>query len=563
MKVNYILYFLIFVTFFAYSKEYKISKVDNSIVIKNEQDEVIFKKFPEIINNLNSGDKLLFERGKVFNLSLILKGKDHITIGSYGEGKKAKISLISPIPFDENQSFEIFYSKDKNFDKNDTSFKNLSENFHNHFLLLSSKVREEISDSFEEVKDFIDYVIRIKLPVEKFQFFDPKALRVWLDGRELLKLMLFEELKCKECKDSIRWYFEDKENYLYLFIRGSFIDFNVLKKHLRINNSKVDVLGIRDSKNITISSLEIEGGKYALAIRGSSFVNVFDSKIGKGSFVGVEITNSLDSNLSSDYNVIDSCTIDSGFRFRNYRFHSSRGSQDGIFLVGKASYNKVLNCVIKDWGHSGINLFAKNGTVSNNEFISNRIDGADVPYMHGFTMEGEKCISNKFLSNFFMNLGARNQLGGVKNSVYRNYFANIFNSQIKKDQGYGSGQGIWLQTLAKENYITDNIFIGCDEAAISLVSFGKDGVKEKNTISRNFIINCGKNAFNDSYKNHVIEIFDKNNTNIKNNNFIKNKIFARDYEPVIYYHGEELSVDEFNLKMGSYGDFIVGNKLIK
>ena len=563
MKVNHILFFLIFVTFFAYSKEYKISKVDNSIVIKNEQDEVIFKKFPEIINNLNSGDKLLFERGKVFNLSLILKGKDHITIGSYGEGKKAKISLISPIPFDENQSFEIFYSKDKDFNKDDTSFKNLSENFHNHFMLLSSKVREEISDSFEEVKDFIDYVIRIKLPVEKFQFFDPKALRVWLDGRELLKLMLFEELKCKECKDSIRWYFEDKENYLYLFIRGSFIDFNVLKKHLRINNSKVDVLGIRDSKNITISSLEIEGGKYALAIRGSSFVNVFDSKIGKGSFVGVEITNSLDSNLSSDYNVIDSCTIDSGFRFRNYRFHSSRGSQDGIFLVGKASYNKVLNCVIKDWGHSGINLFAKNGTVSNNEFISNRIDGADVPYMHGFTMEGEKCISNKFLSNFFMNLGARNQLGGVKNSVYRNYFANIFNSQIKKDQGYGSGQGIWLQTFAKENYITDNIFIGCDEAAISLVSFGKDGVKEKNTISRNFIINCGKNAFNDSYKNHVIEIFDKDNTNIKNNNFIKNKIFAREYEPVIYYHGEELSVDEFNLKMGSYGDFIVGNKLIK
>ncbi len=563
MKVNYILYFLIFVTFFAYSKEYKISKVDNTIIIKNEQNEIIFKKIPEIINNLNSGDKLLFERGKVFNLSLILKGKDHITIGSYGEGKKAKISLISPIPFDENQSFEIFYSKDKNFDKNDTSFKNLSENFHNYFMLLSSKVREEISDSFEEVKDFIDYVIRIKLPVKKFQFFDPKALRVWLDGRELLKLMLFEELKCKECKDSIRWYFEDKENYLYLFIRGSFIDFNVLKKHLRINNSKVDVLGIRDSKNITISSLEIEGGKYALAIRGSSFVNVFDSKIGKGSFVGVEITNSLDSNLSSDYNVIDSCTIDSGFRFRNYRFHSSRGSQDGIFLVGKASYNKVLNCVIKDWGHSGINLFAKNGTVSNNEFISNRIDGADVPYMHGFTMEGEKCISNKFLSNFFMNLGARNQLGGVKNSVYRNYFANIFNSQIKKDQGYGSGQGIWLQTFAKENYITDNIFIGCDEAAISLVSFGKDGVKEKNTISRNFIINCGKNAFNDSYKNHVIEIFDKNNTNIKNNNFIKNKIFARDYEPVIYYHGEELSVDEFNLKMGSYGDFIVGNKLIK
>ncbi len=563
MKVNQILFFLIFITFFAYSKEYKITKADNNIIIKNEQNEIIFKEIPEIINNLNSGDKLLFERGKVFNFPIVLNGKDHITIGSYGEGRKAKISLILPIPFDENQSFEIFYSKDKNFDKNDTSFKNLSKDFHKHFLLLSSKIRGEISDSFEEVKDFIDYVIRIKLPLRKFQFFDPHALRVWLNGRELLKLMLFEELKCKECKDSIRWYFEDKYNYLYLFIRGSFIDFNVLKKYLRINNSKVDVLSIRDSKNITISSLEIEGGKYALAIRGSSFVNVFDSKIGKGSFVGVEITNSLDSNLSSDYNVIDSCMIDSGFRFRNYRFHSSRGSQDGVFLVGEASYNKILNSVIKDWGHSGINLFAQNGTVSNNEFISNRVDGADIPYMHGFTIGGEKCVSNKFFSNFFMNLGARNQLGGVKNSVYRNYFANIFNSQIKKDQGYGSGQGIWLQTFAKENYITDNIFIGCDEAAISLVSFGKDGVKEKNTISRNFIINCGKNIFNKPYKNCVIEIFDKNDVNIKNNNFIKNKIFARDYEPIIYYHGEELSVDEFNLKMGSYGDFIVGNKLIK
>ncbi len=563
MKVKSCLTFLFLFQFFLYSAEYKIDKIDDKIVVKEDNSTLTDKNFSSLINRLHSGDRVLFKRGKIFNLQIVLKNKENIFLGSYGNGSKSKISLISKIPFEDNQTFEVFYSKDLGYDEKDLSFLSLKKDFDSHYLMLSTKTKSEISKNFDEVKNFIDYIFRIKLPTHKFRYFDPNAIRVWLDGKELLKLMLFEELRCKDCGDFVRWYFEKSSGYLYLFWRGDFVDLDILKDKLKINNVKLDTIKITDSKNITISSLDIEGGKYAIALRGSSFVNIINCKIGRGSFVGVEMTKSFDSNASSDYNVIDNCIIDSGFKFKNYRFHSSRGSQDGIFLIGDASYNRILHSKIKDWGHCGINLFSQKGEVSNNEFILNKIDGANVAYMHGFTLEGKNCKYNRFFSNFFTNLGARNQLGGVENAIYKNYFANIFNSQIKKDQGYGSGQGVWLQTFAKGNYITDNIFIDCDEAAISLVSFGSDQVKEKNTISRNFIINCAKNVFNKPYKNCVIEIFDKNGSNVKNNNFINNKIFANDYDPNVYYYNRVLSILEFNEKMTDRGNFILGNILIK
>jgi len=563
MKIKKILLFLL-IPLIIYSRDYKIFLIDKKLTIQDENGLVVSQNLRDFFKNLRSGDRVFFKRGDVFNQKIVLKNKDHITISSFGdESKKAIITSISKIPFDENASFELFYSKGSPFsDTNDSSFSALKREFLRHYLLLSTETKRDVAKSFKEVEDEVDYILRIKLPVEKFEYFDPNAVRLWFDGKEILKLMLFEELRC-ECGEYVRWYLERSENYLYIFIKGPFIDPALLKRELKINNINIDTVSIQDSENIFISDLDIRGGKYALALRGSSFVNISNCDIGKGSFVGVEITSGIDSNTSSDHNVIDSCEIDSRFRFKNYRYHSSRGSQDGVFIVGEGSYNKVLNSYIKDWGHSGINIYSNDKEAVYNQFVSNRIDGDGVAYMHGFTVEGEKCKYNGFFSNFFTNLGARNQLGGVENAVYKNYFGNIYNSQVKKDQGYGSGQGIWLQTFAKRNYISENIFIGCDEAAISLVSFGNDGIKEKNTISRNFIINCGMRIFNKPYNNCVIEIYDKDDKRIRENNFINNRVFLKDATPLIYYHGEEYTLEEFNAQIGRYGDFIIGNLSIK
>ncbi len=568
-KVKILFLYLFLVISSLTAKEYRIYTLEDKVVVQDENDQIISHNISSVFNNLNSGDSVKFKRGDIFYQKVLVKNKSDIFIGSYGDVNLSLpvITSVREIPFEENQTFEIFYSKDKEVDLNDTSFQNLSYRFMQNYSLLSTQTKQQIANNFKDVKDFVDYIVRIKLPVEKFEYFDPKAVRIWIKDDEKLRLMLFEELRCKECKDSIRWFFEDKENYLYLFIRGETGNLDKLKDELKINNINVDTLSIQNSKNITVSNLSIEGGKYAVALRGSSFVNFTDCSVGKGAFVGVEITNSLDSNASSDYNILDGCSIDSGFDFKNYRFHSSRGVQDGIFLVGKASQNKIIGCSVTNWGHSAINLFSSEengGNISFNEFISNRIDGSKVPYMHGFTTEGITCAHNRFTSNFFTNLGARNQFGGVENAVYRNYFGNIYNSQIKKDQGYGAGQGIWIQAYAKNNYITENIFINCDEAAISVVSYEKDSEKEKNTISGNFIINCGEKIFNKPYQNCVIEVFDKHkeSSSIKDNNFVNNKIFARGYTPKIYYHDEEFTIDEFNKQIGRYGDFIIGNKQI-
>ncbi len=561
--------FLIFLLPFSYAAEYRVLSLNDKIIIEDKNGSILNISLENLFKNLSNNDNVLFRRGDVFRTNISVKNKKLIFLGSFGDPAKSKplITSISKIPFEENETFEIFYSKEKKANLNDESFKNLSDDFKKHFSILSSEIKREIADNFEDVKDFIDYVLRIKLPVEKFKYFDPNAMRVWIKKREILKLMLFEELKCTECEEEIRWFYEPKKNYLYLFIRGDIKNLSELKNEMEINNIKVDTVTIQESENITIRDLSIEGGKYALALRGASKTTVSDSVIGNGSFTGIEITNSFDSNKSSDFNVIDKCVIDSGFNFK-YRFHSSRGSQDGIFLLGLASFNIISNNLISNWGHAGINLYSpENGKVSDNLFISNKIDGSKVPYMHGFSMDGKNTSGNRFTSNMFTNLGARNQLNGVENAVYRNYFANIYNSRIKKDQGYGSGQGIWLQAYGRnacrDNHITENIFINCDEAAVSIVSYENDGVKKKNTVSNNFIINCGNKIFNKPYQNTVFEIFDKRGNTVKENNFVNNKIFNREEEPKIFYHGEILSVDEFNKKIGRYGDFIIGNKDLK
>ncbi len=551
------------------SQEYRVISLNNEIFIKDKNGSTLNTSIENLFKNLKNKDNILFRRGDVFKITISIKNRKNISIGSFGEKEKQKpkITSIKKIPFTKEQNFEIFYSKDKDINQTDESFQRLSETFNKHYSLLSTPTKQKISKDFEDVKDFVDYILRIKLPLDKFRYFDPNAIRVWIENKEILKLMLFEELRCQECKDEIRWFYEPKNNYFYLFIRGDIKDISSLKKKIKINNLNVDTITIEDSENIIIRDLIVEGGKYAIAIRGSSKTTISNSIIGRGSFTAIEIANSLNSNRSSDFNIINKCIIDSGFDF-NYRFHSSRGSQDGVFLLGLANFNTVSNNLITNWGHSAINLYSpKNGKVSNNLFISNKIDGSKVPYMHGFSMDGENTSYNRFTSNMLTNLGARNQLNGVENAVYRNYFANIYNSQIKKDQGYGSGQGIWLQSYGenacKNNYITENIFINCDEAAVSIVSYENDGLKIKNTISDNFIINCGTKIFNKPYQNVVFEIFDNKGDSVKENNFVNNKIFNRNTPPKVFYHGEVLSIEEFNQKIGTNGDFIIGNENIK
>jgi len=67
------------------------------------------------------------------------------------------ITSIREIPFEENQTFEIFYSKDKEADLNDTSFQNLSYRFMQNYSLLSTQTKQQIANNFEDAKDGVTY----------------------------------------------------------------------------------------------------------------------------------------------------------------------------------------------------------------------------------------------------------------------------------------------------------------------------------------------------------------------------------------------------------------------
>ncbi|NPA81887.1 MAG: right-handed parallel beta-helix repeat-containing protein [Epsilonproteobacteria bacterium] len=542
----FLLSFLPLSSLFA-DKYYIRHENGKDIVIINERHQIISRNFEEFLQNIKKGDELLFKRGEVFKKPIILKNKENLSIKDYGSKKLRYPIIDTRYRIDEDS----FIKLDMNNLKKDRSWRVLESEFKKNLAPLSSKVRQNIAKNFDEVKDSVFEIYRVKIsPI------DWTSVRVWVNNKEILKALIFEELKEK---DDARWYFEKQNGYLYIFVLNK--DFKL--KNVKINNMVLDSLSLKNCKNIDVENLDIRASKYAVGIRGSLNVVLQSCKIGRYSFSALNITSGDMGDYSSNI-VIKDNEIDSGFK-AFYRFLSSRGSQDGIFMLKGVKDSLVLNNKIINWGHSAINIYApKNALpVKNNKIISNFISGKNISYMHGVTIDGMNAVKNEVRLNIIRDISARNQLNGRENRFVNNAVFDVRNSPVKSDQGYSAAQAIELQAYGKDNIskgniIKDNLFAKVDGSCISLVSFSKDGEKRDNIFENNVLINCGlKNGgvflkVDDGYGRH----------NIEANSFINNRFKATKREPKIFYRGETLSVEEFNFKDGSFEDRIEGNEVM-
>ncbi len=531
---------------FIWAQDYYIFlNAEKEIKIRSENKN-IDANLSFILQNAKEGDRFFFKRGDIFKTPIEIKNKKQLSFLSYGK-KEASLPIINALSKIEIEEKYLRIIKEPQiFSFHDRGWRNLRKDFKNYTKILTTKLRNEIADSFYDIRDKLSAMARFKLPIPKYGYYDPNAIRLFYKDKELLKVLLFEELNCDECKEKIRWYFESKTGYMYLFFLSDEIDPKEVINNLFINNDTLAAFSMENSENITIKQLDLRGGKYSLLIKTSSKIKVLDMKIGNYSFTGIYV---ISDEKPSSKIVIKNCLIDSKFNF-NYRYYSSRGSQDGIFFIGNVRESIIKKCDIRDWGHNGITLSAPGETKVKNNFITlNKISGKNLPYMHGIIIDNQNCINNKAVLNLIENTSAPNQINGIGNSFENNIVLNVKNSQIKKDQGYGSGIAVQIQAYGRKNLsvansIKNNYFINCEETGLSIIDNGYDGEKRKNLIEKNIFINTQTNPLKKE-KGVFIRV-DKNN-HIKDNYFTKNRFYSDKNEKIlIYYKDDYLTVKEFN-----------------
>lgn len=547
------------------SDYYIQTDIENKVLISDAENSSIDQSVQNFINTLKEGDQLFFKRGDFFPLALSVKDKQDIAMGAYGD-------LSKPLPVIDSREnlnlnfddIQIVYLSDKSEVYNDPSWQEVASRFQSNYNNLTPQVQAEIAESVEDVKPFLDLIIRFKVPIKDHSYFDPEALRVWFDDKEIFRVMLFEELKCEDCEEKIKWYYEGTHNYLYLFSHDETFNLFDLHQKIKINNQSLDTVKIENSADISITDLDIRGGKFSLGIRGSEDIRVENCKIGNYAFSGIHL-------IDDKSIILKDNEINAKFPFLDYRFHSSRGVQEGIFIASHVQKCLVQTNIIEGWGHAGINLvtYHDQDDVSDNWFINNFINGGGMAYTRGIGVDGKQTHDNLFFANVIKNMTVRIQFNGINNIFKYNYIKDVQNSPVKLDQGYGVGQGIEMQAYgynnsARGNSIEKNVFLNCDEAAISLLSYPGNSEKTGNIIKENRIINCGNNTYNAAYLHCAVKIEDLNEEKtIYNNSYISNKILTSKEEAFVFYNGSSMDVTLFNAQNGSYEDVIEDNIVSK
>ena len=364
------------------------------------------------------------------------------------------------------------------------------------------------------------------------QSYNPQ--RTWINGKEVLRNEQIDSL------DGTRymWAWENSKIYVYS-TENPATSFNLME-----TNFLYDVVRIANKYYIILQDIEIQGGYvFSLAIHGSSNIIVQNCRIGSFSRQAIQIRDIL--GISSTYVTIDNCILDSKF---NFSYGKDKGIDDGIQITTGANDCIVKNCVIRDFGHSGIYLKAVSSTsngVFNNKIFGNLITGENVTYFRGLNTDGyeNKCRDNEIFNNVIRNTNVVNQINGNNNWIHHNIIDGVKNSIVKS---YAVGQGISLMAYGAEgvchdNKIDNNLIMNCDEPGIS---FGNGNAKENNYVRNNIILNCGRNS-KEGYDNIGIRI--ANSNTIKTNYFYNNCVYNVDENsPVIFLRDNYITIAQFN-----------------
>ena len=365
------------------------------------------------------------------------------------------------------------------------------------------------------------------------QSYNPQ--RLWINGEEVLRNEVVDSL------DGTRylWAWENARLYVYSVANPatsfSLMETNVFYFTVRFENKDY----------ILVQDIEVQGGySFVFALLGCGHITVKNCNIGAYSRQGILIRDN--EGVSSAVVTIDHCELDSRFHFS---YGKNKGIDDGIQITNGANDCVVKNCVVKDFGHTGIYLKGLNPSangVYNNKIYGNYISGENVTYLHGIGTDGleNKCRDNEFFNNIIKNITVQNQINGNNNWIHHNLIDGIRNSPGRT---FATARGIHLQAygtdmVCHDNKIDNNLLMNCDEPGIY---FRRDqNPKYHNYIRNNIILNCGQNS-RDGLNDIAIAIEDHNS--IRANYFYNNCLYNGDETAsVIYLRGAYVSGAYFN-----------------
>jgi hypothetical protein len=310
------------------------------------------------------------------------------------------------------------------------------------------------------------------------------------------------------------------------------------------NDNLSSVVVIKGSTHITIKNLDIRKGETCMWVKSSDYFILENCSIGAGtSRFGIRVRG--ENNIESGYGIIRNNLIDSQlltFKQPVYPISGPRLS-DAIQFYNTGHHCKIYGNKIMDWGHSGIDFWAKSTSYGNgvsfNEVYENIITSPN-GFMRGISYSGLEgyCRDNKIYRNIIKNTQKRNQLGGT----YNQFYLNIIDEVHYPFEPYRNiDQAILLQGYGgpvKYNKVYNNILYNTKSHGILLYNNAGDSVVEYNQFINNIISSPGALKY-------CIKIA-PSDYKIKSNFFKNNLMYNNGIVEVVHYCGKVYSSEQFN-----------------
>ena len=463
-------------------------------------------------NSFMPGDSILLKRGEVWHERLSINSSGNgfafITLGAYGSGNKPVINVVTE---------------------------------QNRYWVSAGDNRWEITLSY-----------------------NPR--RVLKDGVEILGASYGNPQELgTHVPDLVEWYYDYDNQTLTLFSTDS------PTSHLIEFSSDLYALNIAAEHYLKIENIEFIGGyNYCTAFSSCSNLQLKNLQIGAYANSGLYLSYYKVSGDTFQFNRnigIDSCIIDSKYDFDYGQapitsYVTVRGPREGVIFRG--TFNSELkNCLIKDYCHANINIFAsidslgnpvEGAVVTGNKIHHNTITSPDIAYGGRVAIDGY-CYNNEIYDNLITNTATQTQLNGFNNHIHHNIFKETKSSTLKS---YSNGYGISVQAYydsVRNNIFENNLMIDCDNAGILVSGNNSAGVVRNNIFRNNIIYNCGAVEGNSG-----IYVFPQINTYLNDGNIFENNlVYNTTTSTTINFYDTLMTVEEFNNHNGINGHIITDN----
>ena len=317
-----------------------------------------------------------------------------------------------------------------------------------------------------------------------------KVSRLWEDGIELKRA--YAEDYTQDMDAEFRFYSDLTTLTLYSTIDPS--------SKVYTTAGKYNVLDMASDSHIDIYDVKTIGG--SLRTKDTSYINVIRCELGANAKIGVA-TDGDTFETRSHHITFDKCIIDSNWTagdmsnaFKGY-LSDSRGCEDGFHITHHSTDITVTNCLIKDWGHSQINIYAEIGSgdeIKRVKFNNNFITGRNVSYGKGYDVIGE--VEDIDLNyNHLFRVPVQNQLNCPSTSMQFNIIEEQRSCWMRSATPYNNGHGVHIS--AGENtqglIVANNLFLRCEGSAVHMYAQSGSSVDviDAPQIFNNIAVDCG------------------------------------------------------------------------